>query len=156
MRTVIAFLFVLFANSADLYAVPNRPSKKDQVKTDKQRLQGNWVMVRWQKASAVVVYNPNERFYVWTIRGDRLTAKRGGLGWQLESTITIDPSKDPKALDAVDLRGPNKGKAGRYIYDLEGDTLSIGYGGDGQARPKSFTSQRAMSPIVIIFHKQKQ
>jgi uncharacterized protein (TIGR03067 family) len=155
MRTVLAFLLALGVVGADLEAVPDRVSKKDLVKAEIRRLQGNWVMVRWQRAGSVVVYNAGEKFYVWTIRGDKLTARQGGLGWQIDAAHTIDPTAEPRTLDAVERRGPNQGKTGRYIYHLDGDTLTVCHAGLGQARPKDFTGKGAANPVVITFNRVK-
>jgi uncharacterized protein (TIGR03067 family) len=155
MRAVLAFLLVLCGAGAPLNAVPNRVTKKEAVRAERRMLQGSWVMVRWQRAASVIVYNPNEKFYVWNIRGDKLTANQGGLGWPMDSRYTIDPSVNPNTLDAVELGGANKGKTGRYIYQRDGDTLTVCHGGIGQPRPKDFTGKGVPSAIVIVFSRLK-
>jgi uncharacterized protein (TIGR03067 family) len=155
MRTALALVFFIGVAGVSLQAVPNRISKKDLVRADKRQLQGSWVMVKWQRAASVVVYNPHEKFYVWTIQADRLTAKQGGLGWPMDSMFTIDPTNDPKTMDAVEVAGSNKGNIGRYIYQLDGDTLTVCHGGIGQGRPKDFTGKGTANQIVIVFTKVK-
>jgi uncharacterized protein (TIGR03067 family) len=139
----------------DAGAVPDRTSKQQLVKAEKQTLQGSWVMVKWQKGSSVVLYNAYEKFYVWTFRGDLLTAKQGALGWPMDCNFTIDPTTKPKRLDAVERGGANRGKTGHYLYHLDGDTLTVCFGGIGQPRPKDFTGKGAMNSLILVFIRTK-
>jgi uncharacterized protein (TIGR03067 family) len=155
MKPILAVLMLLAFAGRDSQAVPNRPSRKELIRADKLQLQGNWVMVRWQRGASVVVYNPNEKFYVWTIRGDRLAARQGALGWSINATFTLDPTQTPKTMDAIELAGPNQGKIDRFIYRLDGDTLTVCHRGIGQARAKDFTGKGGANDVVVVFIKLK-
>jgi uncharacterized protein (TIGR03067 family) len=155
MRTVLACVLLLVGSAVEVRAVADRTPKRKQIQAEKRSLQGNWVMVRWQKAGSVVLYNPPEKFHVWAIRGDRLTARQGALGWAMDCTFRIDPTGKPKRLDTQERSGPDRGKTGRYLYQLDGDTLTVCYRGLGQARPKDFTDRAAADQVVIVFTRLK-
>ncbi len=99
------------------------PKAKEAAQTDLDKLQGVWTMVSQdfygvEEAPAELVKKLNRKL---TIKGDQWTwAIPGG---SINGTITIDPSKTPKALD-ITTKVDGKESIRRGIYKLEGDTLT--------------------------------
>ena len=57
----------------------------------------------------------------------------------LEGVAKFDPTATPKSIDYWHLNGPDKGKTGLGIYELQGDTLRVCWAIDGlrEGRPPS-------------------
>jgi uncharacterized protein (TIGR03067 family) len=118
--------------------------------TDKEakRLDGTWRFLSLksdgQEAPQEVI-----REWRWVIRDRVLTIPGGG-----KSSLEIDPSKSPKALDMTSLDGATKGKKMQCIYRFEEDRLTICFPGGRQesrdkARPKEFDGGQGGSLIVL-------
>ena len=70
-------------------------------------------------------------------------------------TITLDPSKKPKALDITGTEGPNKGKTILAIYERTGDTLRICYDLGGKARPGKFETKEGTQLFLVTYERAK-
>ena len=66
----------------------------------------------------------------------------------LKFEFTHDASKSPKAIDYVNLAGPNKGKSQQGIYEFEGKLLKVHIAAPGAPRPTRFESSGAGSLTV--------
>jgi uncharacterized protein (TIGR03067 family) len=60
----------------------------------------------------------------------------------LKAQFTLDTSKDPNAIDYVNLHGGNKGKSQLGIFELSGKELKICISAPGKPRPADFSSKR--------------
>jgi uncharacterized protein (TIGR03067 family) len=97
--------------------------------TDQDLIQGTWKVI----SEDGVGEGTGKKFEVKSMR---FTADRISLNNET-FTYTLYPSKNPKALDFVELTGPDKGKTRVFcIYALEGDTLKIC--GSKERRPLEF------------------
>ena len=70
-------------------------------------------------------------------------------------TITLDPSKKPKALDIAGTEGPNKGKTILAIYEKTDDTLRICYDLSGKARPTKFETMKDTQLFLVTYAREK-
>lgn len=91
---------------------------------DEKLLQGEWravaVEVQGRQLTAEQVKAARVR-----VKGDKMTVTLGP-GTVTESTIHLDPTKKPKALDLTPLAGEEKGtRCPAGIYELDGDSLRI-------------------------------
>jgi uncharacterized protein (TIGR03067 family) len=64
--------------------------------------------------------------------------------------LKLDPAKSPKTVNAIVMRGPQKGEIMLGIYSLEGDTLKICFDVQGEERPKEFTAPTGSGRLFMI------
>ncbi|MEJ7640319.1 MAG: TIGR03067 domain-containing protein [Singulisphaera sp.] len=125
------------------------PSLADEA-ADKEarRLDGTWKFLSLEsdgdKAPEEVIQK-----WRWVIRDKVLTIPGEG-----KSSLEVDPSKTPKALDMTSLEGKSKGKSFECIYKLDEDRLTICFPEGKQdsrdkARPKEFDGGPGKSLIVL-------
>jgi len=90
---------------------------------DEQQLQGAWqavkIVVGGRSVPAEVVTTLK-----YVFEGDKVTLWEGdketGGG-----TFSMDPTREPKAIDVSLTEGPEKGKTALGIYEVEGDRLKM-------------------------------
>ncbi len=123
----------------------------DPAKTDLEKLQGTWMLVSMQTEGHDVaaedikdltaVYEQN---HVTLKAGDRV--RRRGI-------VTLDPGRKPKAINTWDQDGPYEDQTVPGIYELDGDTLKLGFARPGQERPKEFTTRSGTAFLVCVYKR---
>jgi len=98
------------------------PTQADDAKKDLEKLQGEWIMAGLEVDGKQVPAAKLEGT-ILRIKGDKyiVTVKDS----KHEVTITLDPTKDPKAIDMAFPDGPNAPKIGKGIYRIDGDTFVL-------------------------------
>lgn len=95
----------------------------------------------WRMVSGIMNGSPMDQSVVqWVKRvtqGNQTTVYAGPQV-MMKFEFTRDSSKSPKTIDYLNLAGPNKGKAQRGIYKLDGDLLTVFIAAPGGARPTEF------------------
>jgi uncharacterized protein (TIGR03067 family) len=120
-------------------------SAGDEKKTDKEKLQGEWTLVKAIMGGKELDADKIKEAKPLVIKGDQWRPPFKGP----KLTFTIDPSKTPKHLD---LRPEGAGDQFIYkgIYKLEGDTLTFCRGsGPAIERPKEFKGGEAVGLLVF-------
>jgi uncharacterized protein (TIGR03067 family) len=149
-------LTVLAAGSlavADVWAVADRPPKKDRGKEEVQKLDGSWVLVTLQHNGTT--------FGQDVLKGRRTTIQGGKYSSTLDgklvvaAVLTLDPSKKPRWLTMRYTGGANKGKTYLGIYDLNRDTLHLCITTDGKTRPKDFSAPKGSNQTYAVFKRVK-
>jgi len=120
-------------------------------KSDQDKIQGKWQMesgMRGGKAlpdenvkNTVIVIDGNKMKFTRTVDGKEQTR---------EMTFKLDASKKPKTID-VDIEG----KPGLGIYTLDGDTLKICHGEQGDERPTELSSKEGSKVTVVVLKRVK-
>jgi uncharacterized protein (TIGR03067 family) len=59
----------------------------------------------------------------------------------IKGTYTLDPTREPKAMDLTDTFGEDAGKTFLAIYSLEGDCFTFCAADTGQERPTEFRTR---------------
>ena len=120
----------------------------DAVDNETKKLDGTWKFVSLKSDGAEA---PEEviQGWRWVIRDKVLTIPGEG-----KSSLEVDPSKTPKALDMTSLEGKSKGKSFQCIYKLEKDRLTICFpegkqDSQDKTRPKEFDGGKGRSLIIL-------
>jgi uncharacterized protein (TIGR03067 family) len=97
----------------------------DDSKKDQDKIQGTWEVVEFIANGTTVPQEVRTKLHV-VIKGDKiqLTGFGGGID-KREYVFKLDPTKKPKAIDAIMQFDPYKGKTLPGIYDLDGDNLKL-------------------------------
>lgn len=119
----------------------------DKAATDKDKLQGTWKIVSGTHGDQPV---PAETFQGMSItyKGDKMMMKMGDM--TLNWGFKLDQTKKPKEID-VDMDG----KIGKGIYELDGDTMKVAHGEEGDPRPKDFAAKAGSKVSIIVLKREK-
>jgi uncharacterized protein (TIGR03067 family) len=125
----------------------------DAAKTELKKLEGAWGMVSGEAKGEKLPENTIKSATL-TIVGDKHTVKVG------EDTIVgthkLDPTKKPKAIDAMDTEGPFKGKTIFGIYKLEKNEFTVCFAPPGMERPKVFTTKSGTGELFHVWKLKKE
>jgi uncharacterized protein (TIGR03067 family) len=106
---------------------------------DAKLLQGTWKCVSYEEGGT---QKPEvAKTIMVTINGTMLTLFDGGTNYP--APFRLDATQKPKGLDVTSI-----GKVA-FIYDVDCETLKLGWRIDGQGRPKDFTGQ-ATDGIMVL------
>lgn len=125
----------------------------DEAAEEESRLQqGTWQVVssvREDKEAPADIMSQITR----TVEGDHVIWHRSGRPFG-GTTLVLDPTQEPKALDAIPDGGPNRGKHLLGIYRLEGDRLTICMADPGKPRPTAFEAGKGSGRTLMTFRKK--
>jgi uncharacterized protein (TIGR03067 family) len=128
----------------------DEPSKNDAMK-DEDSLRGTWTMVSFV-INGEKVPEDQARTGSLVIKGDEYRPRFGANA--AIAKITIDASKNPKAIDFTFTAGPQKGKTARGIYKLDGGTLTVCRGTtEGEARPSDFSAPAESGLLLVVWKR---
>ena len=128
---------------------------KDDVKKDKDKLQGTWKAVTAQERGESKEDAGDHRLI---FSGDEFSVKKGDETI-IKGKFKIDSSKKPKQID-MEITDASKekfnGKTAVGIYELDGDTLKWCANEPGGAeRPKKFSSDAETKHILVTLKREK-
>jgi uncharacterized protein (TIGR03067 family) len=126
---------------------------KGDAKKELERLQGTWVMAALEVNGEEV---PRKKLVGTTlvIKGDKYIVKVKDTTH--ETTIKLDPTKDPKAIDMYFPDGPELPKLSKGVYELDGDTLRIcRRQAPGGERPTQIGSWPDTNLFVVTWKRKK-
>ena len=127
------------------------PKKGDAVKEELKRLEGTWRVVAVElggKETDREEIGPNN---LLVFSGTKCSVVTGTKKRTIESTLTIDPTKNPKWIDQsrtsdnVTLHG---------IYELKGDILKVFLVSDGK-RPTEFKTKEGTQQVIHTLERVK-
>ncbi len=115
--------------------------KKEAARKALKALEGNWQLTRQEERGSLTPKPVVARL--------RIVIEDGQMSWYIgnpaanqTADLTVDPTAEPKTIDAEITRGSAKDKKMLGIYKLDKDTLEISWGEPGSdKRPKKFTSR---------------
>jgi uncharacterized protein (TIGR03067 family) len=129
-------------------------AREDEAKKELEKLAGTWEAVSVEVGGKQL---PEERIkdFKLIIEGDKYTTKAGER--TIKGTIKIDPSKDPKTIDATRAEGDEKGKVLLGIYKLvDDDNLKLCFNEpDNKERPTEFKTAEGTKQRYYVLKRQK-
>lgn len=124
-----------------------------EVRDEMARHQGTWAVVSFQRegeATPPAIAASITR----VVEGDHVAWYRDGKSFA-GTTVVLDPSKPPPALDVTSDGGPQRGRVIRGIYRLEGDELTICMAAPEAPRPTTFDASKGSGQTLMTFRRRK-
>jgi len=152
-RTLLACLAVSSVVGLGLVRAAD-DAKEAAIKKDRTALQGTWQAISYaldgQKASA----EDMKKIKLVIDAEGKSSAQRDGKTF-IASTIKLDPTKTPKAIDMTYTEGEIQGKPALGIYKIEGDLLTICRVAPGMDRPAEFSSKPGSGYTLMTYKREK-
>jgi uncharacterized protein (TIGR03067 family) len=137
-------------------------------KSDRQLAQGEWAIAFVESPDGAPGPGEVLKDLAVVVKGDRISITHTTSKERVSALFTLDPTKDPKELDAPEVFVSREGAdevtapvAGHGIYKFEGDELviamSVGVGKD-QPRPTEFKPSVSLDKnrTVLVFHLKRK
>ena len=121
------------------------------VKKDMAQLQGEWSNISIERDGQSF---PGGKDSKRVAKGNETTVTINGQLF-MKAKFTLDPSKQPKAIDYEVTGGPYTGKRQLGIYELEGDTVKFCFAIPGKDRPTEFQSRPDDGRTVSVWKRVK-
>ena len=128
---------------------------KDDVKKEKEKLQGTWKCVKFEEKGE----SREDADHRIVFDGDNFSVKRGDEAI-IKGTFKLDPSKQPKEID-IEVKGGTRaegdvGKTAQGIYARDGDELKLCvHHPGGTDRPKEFSAPAGSQRVCITLKREK-
>ncbi len=127
--------------------------KVDPAKNDEEMLQGAWNFVSFEQDGSKLPRKKGAEIRTVTFQGDKFELKRDGVVIQV-GTQGLDPSKNPKTVDASVTEGEGKGTVQLGIYELKGDTLTVCSDPQGKKRPTEFKTTAGSGNVLTVMQRE--
>jgi uncharacterized protein (TIGR03067 family) len=121
--------------------------------SDLDKLQGTWVLAKMEVDGEAI--SP-ENFKNWQsdYKGNKLTLHAGETV-RRRGIVTLEPSRNPKAINTWDQDGPFEDQTVPGIYEIDGDTLKVCFARPGEDRPKEFTTKDNKAFLYCLYQRKK-
>jgi uncharacterized protein (TIGR03067 family) len=131
------------------------PLQGGDAKKDLEKLQGTWALVSAERDGKKAPPDEVKRTRI-TFKGNKFAfPDASGVGTSKQGTITIDPAKKPKWMDATAAADAGPGKLSLGIYEIAGYDYRVCFAPPGQARPKEFASRPGSGHIFQVWKRVK-
>jgi uncharacterized protein (TIGR03067 family) len=146
----MAILYKLLLSSALL--APNATVSTDEATLDQKQMQGTWEVVEVVDNGAAAPKDSLAKLSV-EVRENQMRFK--GPEGVRELIFTLNPSTQPKAMDATPADGPKQGKMLRGIYEVQGDSLKVCLVHlDDKERPDKFESEQGSARLLFVLKRK--
>jgi uncharacterized protein (TIGR03067 family) len=145
MRSIglIAVIVLIAADAGD-----------DAAKKDLEKFQGNWQLISAERDGKKTPQEDAKKIQL-TIQGNKFVLRKEAVIIS-EGTMTLDPTKKPKAIDETMTTGPNKGKVFSAIYEIDEEHHKICFAAAGKERPTAFSSQSGGGQLLQVWKREKK
>ena len=122
-------------------------------KDELERFTGTWRGVSYVRDGTDVPKAEAEKLRL-VVTGERYTFTEGGE--EIEGTHRLDPTKTPKQIDAVRMKGPHKGEKMLGVYQLSEDSFVACFAAPGKDRPTELKPAGGPGLRVLSFKREKK
>ena len=122
----------------------------DAPKDDQANIQGTWVTVSAEKDGVKL-----DQASKWVISENKIVHKADDETVLGEWTYSLISTKKPKYIYLTSTAGSPKGKVHFGIYELDGDTLKLGYDSVAMKRPAEFATKPTDSGHLLFVLKRE-
>jgi uncharacterized protein (TIGR03067 family) len=130
--------------------------KDEAAMKELKALEGNWQLVRQEERGSLTPKIVVARLRI-VIEGNQMSWYIGNPAPNQTADLKVDPTKDPKTIDAEITRGSAKDKIMPGIYKLTKDTLEICWGEPGnEKRPTKFTSRPSVGSGNVFTRYERE
>jgi uncharacterized protein (TIGR03067 family) len=115
--------------------------KEDAAKKELKALEGNWQLIRQEEWGSLTPKTVVARLRI-VIEGNQMSWYIGNPAANQTADLSVDPTKNPRTIDAEITSNSAKDQKMLGIYRLQKNTLEICWGAAGSGkRPTKFTSR---------------
>jgi uncharacterized protein (TIGR03067 family) len=150
-RRLLALAALAVAATAVAAADEKADEKDDANKKDLKALQGTWKVEKAVRGGEEAPAGEIEKGK-FVFEGNKFIIDEGRPKKET-ATFTLDATQKPKAIDLT--FGMVK-EAVLGIYEVDGDTLKICFGGPGKDRPKKMESEKGSGLLLVVLKRQKK
>jgi len=126
-------------------------AKEAAVQEDLKNFQGVWTVVSMEMNGKFMPDETRKKIKL-TIQGEKFTFDNAGDAH--EGLYQIDPTKNPKQLDIVIIRGDEKGKVYLVSYTFEEGKMVQCMELSNEKRPREFTGKAGSGCALEIWQRQ--
>jgi uncharacterized protein (TIGR03067 family) len=124
----------------------------DDEKKELEKLKGTWKLTSEVDSGTSIPPDPNE---VFIFNGKNVQNKVGPKITD-EFDLKLNLKENPKQIDLIPLKEPNKGVPSPAIYKIEGNKLTICVNfAPGGKRPNAFESNQTNRNIILTMEKME-
>ena len=127
--------------------------KEDSIKHDRQRIEGTWTVVALETNGNKAGDDDARKLKVvigadgsWSLNVDGREVAQG--------TSSLDPTKSPKVIDFMTVRGDDAGKQSLGIYEVGDTSLKFCVAPSGKERPGDFASLPGIDMIFLTLERE--
>jgi uncharacterized protein (TIGR03067 family) len=145
MQCLLGLTFTLIVLCLCTATHPAQTSLHPELKSH----EGTWTAVSFRRDGQDT---PDEivRSITRSVQGDHVVWRREGKSFA-GTTIILNPSVKPSAIDVIPDGGPSRGTRVLGIYRLETDKLTICMADAGQPRPREFKAEKGSNQTLMVF-----
>ena len=120
--------------------------------TDLAALQGDWHVIELQMSPPAPPGAADEpKKLAFTLVGNEMSVWGFPNGRKITTTITLDPTQNPKAIDILNSEGPEESRKQMGIYSLEGETLKLA--GEQKTRATAFSLEPKVERVIVTLQR---
>lgn len=130
-----------------------RADETEAAKADQARLQGEWTMLSGERdgqAFPAARLKDSKR----VAAGDTTTVTIQGQLF-MKAKFTLDPAKNPKAIDYAVTAGPYEGSRQLGIYEFDGDKVKFCFAVPGKERPDDFSTKQDDGRTLSVWKREQ-
>jgi uncharacterized protein (TIGR03067 family) len=121
---------------------------------------GQWVVESVSLGGSVPAPAPVETVFEFTASGQWLIKREGVLDKSSSREVQYDAEASPPTIDGIHPQAAagNGGRSRNFlgIYKVDGDTLTICFGGPNEQRPTKFESEDGSRVVLMTFTRAKK